>query len=94
MIQFPVYYIYIALAQPTHSILIVGYTAIPVPYPLIDWSNDHEQTTHTTGHGPRFTSSQVAMQSAVQRAQDVAKATGTTTVIRHDGVIEQLTPDT
>jgi hypothetical protein len=36
--------------------------------------------------------SNVAMQRAAQRAQDLAKATGTTIVISHDGVIEHLTP--
>ena len=36
--------------------------------------------------------SQVAMQRAAQRAQEVAKATGTAIVISHDGVIEHLTP--
>ncbi len=36
--------------------------------------------------------SQVAMQRAAQRAQDLAKATGTAIVISHDGVIEHLTP--
>ena len=36
--------------------------------------------------------SQVAMQRAAQRAQDIAKATGTAIVISHDGVIEHLTP--
>ena len=36
--------------------------------------------------------SQVAMQRAAQRAQDLAKATGTAIVISHDGVIEYLIP--
>jgi hypothetical protein len=36
--------------------------------------------------------SQVAMQRAALRAQDLAKATGTTIVISHDGIIEHLTP--
>lgn len=34
--------------------------------------------------------SQAAMKRAAQRAQDVAKATGTAIVISHDGVIEHL----
>jgi LDH2 family malate/lactate/ureidoglycolate dehydrogenase len=37
--------------------------------------------------------SQVAMQRAAQRAHDLAKATGTTIVISHDGVIEHLVPN-
>lgn len=37
--------------------------------------------------------SQVAMQRAAQRAQDLAKATGTAIVISHDGVIEHLIPE-
>lgn len=36
--------------------------------------------------------SQAAMQRAAQRAQDIAKATGTAIVISHDGVIEHLSP--
>lgn len=36
--------------------------------------------------------SEVAMQRAAQRAQDLAKATGTAIVISHDGVIEYLIP--
>jgi hypothetical protein len=36
--------------------------------------------------------SQVAMQRAAQRAHDVAKATGTSIVVSHDGVIEHLKP--
>jgi LDH2 family malate/lactate/ureidoglycolate dehydrogenase len=36
--------------------------------------------------------SQVAMQRAAQRAQDLAKATGTAIVISQDGVIEYLIP--
>ena len=36
--------------------------------------------------------SQVAMQRAALRAQDLAKATGTTIVISRDGVIEHLVP--
>ena len=36
--------------------------------------------------------SQVAIQRAAQRAHDVAKATGTTIVVSHDGVIEHLKP--
>lgn len=36
--------------------------------------------------------SQVALQRAAQRAHDLAKATGTTIVVSHDGVIEHLKP--
>lgn len=36
--------------------------------------------------------SQVAMQRAAQRARDLAKATGTTIVISHGGVIEHIAP--
>ncbi|MDY7573405.1 hypothetical protein [Actimicrobium sp. CCI2.3] len=36
--------------------------------------------------------SQVAMQRAVQRAHDLARATGTSIVVSHDGVIEYLKP--
>jgi hypothetical protein len=36
--------------------------------------------------------SQVAMQRAAQRAHDLAKATGTTIVVSHHGVIEHLQP--
>ena len=36
--------------------------------------------------------SQVAMQRAAQRAHDVAKATGTSIVVSHDGVIGYLKP--
>jgi hypothetical protein len=36
--------------------------------------------------------SQVAMQRAAQRAHALAKATGTSIVISHDGVIEHLEP--
>jgi hypothetical protein len=34
--------------------------------------------------------SQAAMQRAALRAQELAKATGTTIIISHDGVIEHL----
>ena len=36
--------------------------------------------------------SQVAMQRAAQRANELATATGTTIVVSHDGVIEHLKP--
>ncbi|MFZ6845550.1 hypothetical protein [Undibacterium sp. RuTC16W] len=36
--------------------------------------------------------SQIAMQRAAQRAQDLAKATGTAIVISRNGVIEHLAP--
>lgn len=36
--------------------------------------------------------SQVAMQRAAQRAHELARATGTTIVVSHDGVIEHLKP--
>ncbi len=36
--------------------------------------------------------SQVAMRRAAQRAHDLAKASGTTIVVSHDGVIEHLKP--
>jgi hypothetical protein len=37
--------------------------------------------------------SEVAMQRAAQRAHALAKATGTTIVVSHDGVIEHLKPE-
>ena len=37
--------------------------------------------------------SQVAIQRAAQRAHDLAKATGTTIVISHDGVITHMKPE-
>jgi hypothetical protein len=37
--------------------------------------------------------SQVALQRAAQRAHDLAKATGTTIVVSHDGIIEHLKPE-
>jgi hypothetical protein len=36
--------------------------------------------------------SQTAINRAAQRAHEVAKATGTTIVVSHDGVIEHLDP--
>lgn len=41
-------------------------------------------------HDLRF--SLVAMQRAAQRAHALAKATGTTIVVSHDGVVEHLMP--
>jgi nitrate/TMAO reductase-like tetraheme cytochrome c subunit len=38
--------------------------------------------------------SQVALQRAAQRAHDLAKATGTTIVVSHHGIIEHLKPET
>jgi hypothetical protein len=37
--------------------------------------------------------SRIAILRAVQRAHDVAKTTGTTIVVSHNGVIEHLTPN-
>ncbi|GAA4031726.1 hypothetical protein GCM10022212_33110 [Actimicrobium antarcticum] len=37
--------------------------------------------------------SQVALQRAAHRAHDLAKTTGTTIVVSHDGVIEHLNPE-
>lgn len=36
--------------------------------------------------------SQVAMQRAAQRAHELAKATGTTIVVSHHGIVEHLKP--
>lgn len=36
--------------------------------------------------------SQVAIQRAAKRAEDLAKATGTAIVISHDGIIQHLIP--